>query len=115
MRKLFVSMLIGVALICSSQPARAEDILTGIKNAIFGNEVYEEGIVNYVQPSWFTIMHDGTFTRVLLPPGKRPPFDMQVGNMVGVTCKPDGNGNWYLVEIEKLQDAVPLPPPTPGR
>ncbi len=110
MRKLVVSLLLGVAMVCSSgQPARAEDILTGIKNAIFGNEVTEEGIVNYVQPSWFTIMHDGTFTRVLLPPGKRVPFDMQVGNFVSVTCKPDDHGNLYLVEVEKLKDAVPLP------
>lgn len=116
MRKLFVGAMLGVALLCgTSQPARAEDILTEIKNLIFGNEVYEEGIVNYVQPSWFTIMHDGTFTRIMMPPGKRPPFDMQVGNMVGVVAKPDQHGNWYLVEIEKLQDSVPLPPPTPGR
>lgn len=116
MRKLVVSLLLGVAMLFScQQPARAQDVLTEIKNLIFGDEVEEEGIVNYVQPSWFTIMHDGTFTRIQLPPGKRVPFDMQVGNMVKVVCKPDNYGNFYMVEVEKLQDSVPLPPPTPGR
>lgn len=123
MRKLVVASMLGLALLA---PARAqvveeaaiigaEVILNMLKNAIFGNEVYEEGIVNYVQPSWFSIMHDGTFTRILMPPGTHVPFQMQVGNNVGVTAKPDQYGNWYLVEVEKLSDAIPLPPPTPGR
>jgi hypothetical protein len=118
MRKIFVTALVAVALAAGFQPARAEvevNILDQIKITLFGNSVYEEGIVNYVQPSWFSIIDGNQFKRFLVPPGQQVPFQMQVGNQVGVTAKPDQYGNLYMLEVVKLQDAVPLPPPTPKR
>lgn len=112
MRRIAVLVLTLAVLAAGSLQARA-DVIKDITNILFGNEVYAEGIVNYVQPSWFSILHDGNkFTRVLIPNGLRVPFDIQVGNQVGVTMRPDNYGNLYLTEIEKLQDSVPLPPPT---